>query len=167
MSNVSHQMKRLVAIAIVALYFSTATAAEVTTWATAISKQESTGRAIVYRYAKDFRQGFRKSSLPNRIILVWRYQSEKGMPEKSEREAMDGMEDSLVSLVDRPGQSILTLVSTGEDLREWTFYAKSEQEFIAALNRALAGRPRFPIEVHAGPDPEWSTYELFRKGVRE
>jgi hypothetical protein len=160
-------MKRLLVLAMVALHVVTATAAEVTIWATAVSKQESTGRVIVFRYAKAFREGFQKASFPDRIILVWRYKSEKSMPVTSEREAMDRMEDLLEPLVEKSGQSILALVSTGEDLREWIFYAKSEQEFLATLNQALAGQPRFPIEVHAAPDPEWSTYERFRKGVRE
>ncbi|WP_434517127.1 DUF695 domain-containing protein [Dechloromonas sp. ARDL1] len=47
------------------------------------------------------------------------------------------------------------------------FYARTEQEFLATLNKALAGQPRFPIEVYAGRDPEWSSYERLRKGVRE
>lgn len=140
---------------------------EVTAWATAISKQETTGREIIFRYAKDFRDGFQKSNYPDRVILVWRYKSEKGMPSTSEREAMDLMEDLLEPLTQKSDQSVLALVSTGEDLREWTFYAKSEQQFLTALNKALAGRPPFPIEVHAAPDRRWSTYEQFRSGVRE
>ncbi|HNC53259.1 MAG TPA: DUF695 domain-containing protein [Accumulibacter sp.] len=140
---------------------------EVTSWATAISKQEGTGRAIVFRYAKEFRAGFERSIFPHRVILVWKYQSESGMPVPREREAMDRMEDLLGPLVDTSGVSVLALVSTGENLREWIFYARAESEFLAALNQALTGQPRFPIEVHTARDAEWSSYERFRKGVRE
>ena len=80
---------------------------------------------------------------------------------------MDRMEDLLASLVEKPGASVLALVSTGENLREWTFYTNSEDEFFVELNKALAGQPQFPIEIHAAPDPQWSTFERFRKGVRE
>ena len=80
---------------------------------------------------------------------------------------MDRMEDLLEPLVEKSGTSVLALVSTGENLREWIFYAKTEQEFLAALNKALTGQPRFPIEIHAGRDSQWSSYERFRKGVRE
>ncbi len=80
---------------------------------------------------------------------------------------MDRMEDLLAPLVEKSGASVLVLVSTGENLREWTFYARSEDDFFTALNKALAGQPRFPIEIHAAPDAAWYTYEQFRKGVRE
>lgn len=140
---------------------------EVASWATAVSKQEGTGRAIVFRYAKEFRVGFKKPDFPDRVILVWKYKSDSGMPAPKEREAMDRMEDLFGPLVEKSGVSVLTLVSTGENLREWIFYAKAEQEFLAALNKALTGQPRFPIEVHAGRDPDWSSYERFRKGVRD
>ena len=158
-------MKRLLAFLAIALCAVTASSSEVETWATAISKQESTGRAIVFRYAKAFRQGFQRTSFPDRVILVWQYKSKSGMPSTSEREAMDRMEDLLHPQVEN--SSILALVSTGENLREWIFYAKSEAQFLASLNRALSGKPRFPIEVHAAPDPEWSSYERFRREVRE
>ena len=144
-----------------------ASAAEVSGWATAVSKQAGTDRAIVFRYAKEFRKGFQKTDFPNRIIIVWKYKSDSGMPVNVERETMDHMEDLLAPLVENPETSVLTLVSTGENLREWAFYAKSEDQFYSLLNRALAGQPRFPIEIHSGPDTSWLTYENFRKSVRE
>lgn len=159
-------MTRLLLLATLMLSSSFAIAEEVTSWATAVSKQESTGRAIIFRYAKEFREGFQRSTFPDRVILVWKYKSDSGMPVLKEREAMDRMEDIIEPQVEKSGVSVLALVSTGENLREWIFYAKAEQEFIAALNKALTGQPVFPIEVHAGRDPEWSSYERFRKGVR-
>lgn len=139
----------------------------VASWATAVSKQEGTGRAIVFRYAQKFKPEFQRSRFPDRVILVWRYRSESGMPSQQERESMDRMEDRLSSLVDGSGNAILALTSTGEDLREWIFYAKSKEGFIAALNEALMAEPAFPIEIHAAADPQWSTYERFRGGIRE
>lgn len=140
---------------------------EITSWATAVSKQPGTDRTIVFRYAKDFRKGFQRSTFPDRVIIVWKYKSDSGMPVQAEREAMDRMEDLLAPLVGNSGVSVLALVSTGENLREWIFYARTEREFLADLNKVLTGQPRFPIEIHAGSDPEWASYERFRKGVRE
>lgn len=136
-------------------------------WATATSTHATNGRVIIFRFVKEFRAGFKKSSLPDRVILVWRYESESGLPATAEREAMDRLEDLLAPVVEKKGFSMLTLVSTGENLREWTYYTKSEEEFLQALNNALAQQSRFPIEIHAAPDPKWLTYERFRKGVRE
>ena len=63
--------------------------------------------------------------------------------------------------------STLALVSTGEGLREWTYYTKSETEFMARLNYALAGIAAFPIEIHAASDPDWDMYERFKAGIKE
>src|SRR5207344_2995979 len=121
--------------------------ADAAAWATAISKHQTNGRQIVFRYVRDFRPGFERSTLPVRVILVWRYESTSGMPASIEREAMDRMEDLLAPAVEKPGFAMLALVSTGENLREWTYYANSEQEFLQALNAALAQEKRFPVEV--------------------
>jgi hypothetical protein len=138
-----------------------------TVWATATSTHATNGRVIIFRFAKEFRAGFKRPSLPDRVILVWRYESESGLPATAEREAMDRLEDLLAPVVERAGFAMLTLVSTGENVREWTYYAKSEEEFLQALNSALTQQPRFPVEIHTAPDPKWSAYERFRKGVRE
>ena len=170
MSNVSRHMKRLILSVLLAVPLAVVAETSqgaVASWATAVSKQEGTGRAIVFRYAQGFKPEFQRSRFPDRVILVWRYRSESGMPSKQERESMDRMENQLVSLVDGSGNAILALVSTGEDLREWIFYAKSEEDFIAALNEALESEPASPIEIHAAADPQWSTYERFRRGLRE
>ncbi|MFC3530640.1 DUF695 domain-containing protein [Vogesella facilis] len=140
-----------------------ATAVDV--WATAVSTQAVTGRQVIFRFAKTFHQGFQTSDFPLRVILVWQYQSESGMPSTAEREDMDRMEDLLQSYVG--SSSILALVSTGENMREWVFYARSEEQFLMLLNMALADAPHFPIEIHAAPDPDWFTYEGFRSGVIE
>ena len=140
---------------------------DVAVWATATSKHATNGRVIVFRFAKEFRAGFEKSGLPDRVIVAWRYNSATGLPVVQERQAMDRMEDLLAPVVDKPGVAVLALVSTGEGLREWIYYARSEQEFLNSLNEALTGAQRFPIEIHTAPDPQWSTYERFRKGVTE
>jgi len=156
-----------VALSVSAATLATPPAGDAAVWATATSTHATNGRVIVFRYVKEFRAGFVKSSLPDRVILVWRYESQSGLPATAEREAMDRLEDLLAPAVEKPGFAMLALVSTGENLREWIYYAKSEKEFLQALNSALALQPRVPIEVHAAPDPKWSTYERFRQGVRE
>jgi len=80
---------------------------------------------------------------------------------------MNLLEDALEPVLDQTRFATLALVSTGEDLREWTYYAKSEDEFMARLNFAFAGMPAFPIEIHTAHDPTWGLYEQFKAGVKE
>ena len=159
-------VKRLIAIAFT-LFTAAAIPAESTLWVTAVSKQEGMGRAIVFRYVQAFPPEFQRTRFPIRVILVWQYKSESGMPVTHEREAMDRMEDLLEPLIKNATAGVLAIVSTGENLREWIFYTRSEQEFLLALNKALEGHPPFPIDIHVASDPQWSTYEHFRKIVRE
>jgi hypothetical protein len=46
------------------------------------------------------------------------------------------MENALESALEEEHFATLALVSTGEVLREWTYYAKCEREFVARLNYA-------------------------------
>jgi hypothetical protein len=139
---------------------------DVTMWSTAISPNPHSGRKIIFRYAQELSAAFDRATQPVRIFIVWRYQSDKGQPESEEYQRMNCLEDSLNPVLSDDHFATLALVSTGEDLREWTYYAKSEDEFMARLNYALAGTPAFPSEIHTAFDPEWSTYEEFKKGVR-
>lgn len=135
-------------------------------WATAVARNESEGTVIVYRYIKELRKDFVRGMQPNRIIVVWRYQGNNGMPSLEERDRMDELEDALVSL-QQDGFSTLALVSTGDNLKEWTYYARNEDEFLRRLNEALHSKQPFPIEIHAAPDPAWTTYERFATSVKQ
>lgn len=158
-------MTRLLAFALVLLGLIGSCFAQ--TWGLATSTHPTNSRQIVFRYIETFGPGFQRSSQPVRIILAWKYRSENGMPVLSERQSMDAMEDLLRPLIDLNGFATLALVSTGENLREWTYYAESEAEFMAKLNKALAGKPAFPIEVHPASDPSWTMYEKFRAWAKK
>lgn len=80
---------------------------------------------------------------------------------------MNQFEDTLESVLEQDHFATLAIVATGEDLREWTYYAKSENEFMARLNHAFSGMPIFPIEIHITHDPKWDMYEQFKTRVRE
>jgi hypothetical protein len=143
-----------------------AVGSDVISWATAISTNASNGRKIIFRYAEQLSPTFEPGSQPIRIIIVWRYHSDTGQPIPDEHQRMNQMEDALESALDPEGFATLALVSTGEDLREWTYYSKSEDEFMARLNFALTEAPGYPIEIHIAPDPNWDVYEQFRCSVK-
>jgi len=136
-------------------------------WATAVSKNERDGATLVYRFAKEFAKGFRRSSQPKRVVIQWKYTGEKGKPSNSEIELMNQLEDALTPVVSTDGFATLAVVSTGNNLREWIYYTKSETEFLGRMNKALADKPRFPIQVVAAVDPKWSSYEDLKLHIHE
>lgn len=100
-------------------------------------------------------------------MIVWKYQSESGLPVADDNQRMNALEDALEALLKEDGFATLAVVSTGEWLREWTYYANSKDEFMARLNYAFAGMPEFPIEIHTAHDPSWDVWEQFKAGVKQ
>jgi len=147
------------------IFCMTATNILAQTWATAISRNGD--RAIIFRYIQELGPHSQRHSQKDRVIIVWKYKSESGMPSKGERERMDSLEDLLHPKVEKNGFATLALVSTGENLREWIYYTKSQEEFLNRLNKALREQAPYPIEIHTAADPEWSSYERFKAGVRQ
>jgi hypothetical protein len=143
-----------------------AAASDVETWSTAISSNAHNNRKVIFRYASKFSATFDRASQPIRIIIAWKYQSESGQPITEEHQRMNELEDAL-ELVLEDGFATLALVSTGEDLREWTYYAKSEEEFMGRLNHAFTEKPAFPIAIYVARDPEWTLYEQFASSAKK
>ena len=160
-------MKRLLA-AIVTLFFcsSHAVAEEGAEWATAMATRPSDGHRIIYRYRSAFGPSFKRAQFPDRVTITWPYTSENGMPSTTERESMDQLEDRLDPYVEQTSLSALVMVSTGEGLREWVYYTRSQTEFMAKLNEALRGMQQLPIKIDLWKDPTWKRYEAFRSSVR-
>jgi hypothetical protein len=145
-----------------------AVGSHVRVWATAVSTNGDNGRKIIFRFAKQFSANFDRASQPIRVIIAWRYQSESGQPIAEDHQRMNLFEDTLESVLNQDRSfATLALVSTGEDLREWTYYANSEGQFVAQLNYALAGMPEYPIEIHVACDQNWDIYEQFKARVRD
>jgi hypothetical protein len=112
-------------------------------------------------------------SQPIRIITVWKYQSESGQPIAEDHQRMNLLEDTLESFLKDDGLATLALVS-GEDLREWTYYAKSEDEFMGRLNYAFAAMPsELNITSMSCPSPflltcratARSSHQIFSRGL--
>lgn len=144
-----------------------AVGSDVRMWATAISTNADNGRKIIFRYAKDFSPTFRRDSQPFRVIIVWKYQSETGQPLAEDHQRMNLLEDTLESVLKDNSFATLALVSTGENFREWIYYAKSETEFETRFDYALNGMDAFPIEIHTASDPTWDTYQRFKADIKE
>jgi hypothetical protein len=159
-------MKRLLIATVAVMIWSVGSAEDGAVWSTAVATRPSDGHRIIYRYRSEFGPSFKRSAYPDRVVIAWSYKSTNGMPSTAERESMDRMEDLLAPHVEQSSLSVLSLVSTGEGLREWVYYTKSQGEFMAKVNVALRGHPTFPVEIDLWRDPEWTRYEEFKRNVQ-
>lgn len=162
-------MKRIVAFLLLTAAIAVARAEpqQKDVWATAIAERPSDGRRVIFRYVKEFGHSIERSAFPYAIVLAWRFASETGMPQGVAVDAMYELEDRLSARVESSGLGRLVLISTGENVRLWTYYVKSDIEFRAALEAALVPASKFPVEVSSKHDPTWTEYERFKRGVRE
>jgi hypothetical protein len=136
----------------------------VRTWATATSTNGE--RTIVYRFVLNLGAGSHRSRQSARVFLVWRFESETGMPSSFESQRMNQLEDTLAPHLEEGGIATLAMVSTGDGLREWTYYAESVETFLTKLNLAFVGLEPFPIEIHDSLDPDWQYYTAFVEGLQ-
>ena len=121
-------------------------------WAIATAEFEE-GTAI-FRVRTDTPSEPNADQYTHAVVIRWEYGAdENGMPDSVTKEAMDLFEDYTAPLQES-GKGFLVLVSTGLELREWVYYAKSTNEFMDAFNGLLAGKPRFPIEITFLDDPQ-------------
>jgi len=128
------------------------------TWATA--SRTIGERTIGFRFIAEL-GGPRPPRQSVRVFVLWRFESADGMPDPVARERMDQLEELLAAHLEEDGFATLVIVSTGDGLREWTFYAESSDELLHRVNAALAGLPPFPLEIHEADDPGWHYYGAF------
>ncbi|HEY8132536.1 MAG TPA: DUF695 domain-containing protein [Thermoanaerobaculia bacterium] len=129
----------------------------------AIAHAEEDGMPILFRYrnqapVKDTTQ------FPFLVSILWIYEgdADTGMPGNEVLREMERFEDALDS-IDDSSAGFLMVAVTGNDRREWIWYTSDTNRFMALLNAALKGRPKFPLDLSASEDPAWLTYLTIRE----
>ncbi len=122
---------------------------------------EDNGAPLIIRHRSNIPSSVTPSLYPHMIAISWRYKSENGMPSDAEKQSMDELEDAISNAVEPKQQGFLTVVVTGNEIREWQFYARSTEGFMGLLNGALANKPVYPIQLSLQSDPEWLAYKQF------
>jgi hypothetical protein len=101
------------------------------------------------------------------IAVSWPYEpmNESGMPAQDEAAQMGEFEDLLQTALEGPGQAYLTVVVTGNGVREWQWYSRSGEETMALVNEALSNYEPFPVEFSIQDDPRWEGYARFHEAL--
>jgi hypothetical protein len=130
---------------------------------TATGQEE--GNALIFRSLKAVPAGVHEADLPNRLIILWRYETDlNGMPDADANSAQIAVEDALMPLdVNEIGRQML--VVTGNNRKEWLWYVKDFDSWIAQLNQRLTRSPAYPIDISHSHEPQWSSYKDFIAGV--
>ena len=128
-------------------------------WWTAPTESES-GRLIMVTGRKDIDNFRSNERFKIRIGVTWKYEGdENGMPDTATSQLMEEAQNALQNEFHKDPVAVLTGIFTGDDQRDWIFYATSTHIFGKKINKALADFPQLPISIYAENDPEWQEYD--------
>jgi hypothetical protein len=136
-------------------------AADDDTWSMATG--EYGGKPLIFRIRNRPPSFARKEEFPHLLAVTWQYESpnDQGMPAEEDVARMGQLEDLLEEAFEGAGQAFLTVVATGNGVREWQWYARDPDGMMALVNETLGELEPFPVEFGFQDDPEWSAYSRF------
>ena len=135
-------------------------------WATATGQEAA--RPTIYRYRKNRPNAVGVADFPFALRVAWPYDASvrNGMPPSEQNEAQVRLEDA-IDCLGNGEHGCLMLVFTGNGRKEWLYYARDPQQWMAILSTCLAGHPAYPLEIEHWPDREWDTWQDFTESVTD
>jgi Family of unknown function (DUF695) len=136
------------------------------TWVIASTEEE--GLRVLFRYRAMVPPGIAPSDYPHLINIYWQFDGSAtaGMPASNVADRMSDFEN-LLEPIEGPRLGFLMLAITGNSRKEWIWYARQPDAFLAAVTAALLGAGEFPIEFEAAADQHWDNYRGLLASVDE
>ena len=130
----------------------------------AIAEAQDDGKPLIFRIRSRKPSGVAPARYRHLIGVSWPYEpwNESGMPAQDQVAGMQLLEDLLQPALEGPGQAFLTVVVTGNGVREWQWYSRDAGETMALVNKALSNHEPFPVEFSVQDDPKWQGYFRFQ-----
>ena len=132
-----------------------------------IGEIQEDGLPVIYRLVDELPDQDIRASYSWLTVVSWKYDGldRNGMPPEGTNQRMIALEHAIDALEEtelcRHAYS-----RTGNHLKELVYYISSREQFMEALNSALAHHPPYPIEINFYDDTEWEDFQklldLFR-----
>lgn len=134
------------------------------TWAMLQSSEN--GLPILIRMREHAPPKIDTKSYPHLISILWQYDGTEsnGMPRSDVNSQMETFENILDSLEER-SVAYLVVAITGNNRKEWLWYASDPERYITSINDALSGSPKYPIDIQVSSDPKWETFNAFASNL--
>jgi len=128
-----------------------------------VATVEDDGKPLIFRIREQAPSFASKEEFPHLLAVSWPYRSpnEQGMPAPAEAERMGELEDLLDAGLEGVEQAFLSVIVTGNGVREWQWYARDPEKIMELVNQTLRHRKPFPVQFSFQDDPEWQGYEQF------
>ncbi len=129
------------------------------TWITSPFESNESGNIVMGTVRTDVAKFRSNPKFIYRIDISWPYTPDaKGMPDETQSELMEQVQDALESTFAKDPVAVLTGVYTGEGARDLVIYTLSLHIFQRKLNEALAPFEMLPLTFSAEEDPDWEEY---------
>lgn len=94
------------------------------------------------------------------LIVTWTYAHDgcTGIPSQSETSELEDFENRLVESFEHDFHAVLACVTTERGTRRWVFYTSDLSECERRINQVPQKSERYPIELVAKSDADWSYY---------
>jgi hypothetical protein len=131
------------------------------TWSVATGEDD--GKPLIFRIRNKPPSFAQKNAFPHLLAVCWQYESrnEQGTPSEEVVTRMSQLEDLLEEAFEDARQAFLTVVVTGNGVREWQWYARNPDGVMKLVNETLGELEPFPVEFSFQDDPEWVGYSRF------
>lgn len=132
-------------------------------WWTSPAEGESGGLVIVTG-RRDMEEVMATGRFTERVEVSWKYEGESnGMPDVATSTRMEEVQNAIREVLKKDPVAVLTGIYTGDNLRNWVFYAISTHIFQKKINEALSGFELLPLTMYAEHDEEWNEYKEMRE----
>jgi len=124
---------------------------------------EDQGMLLIYRIREAASTYAPKAAFPKLLAVTWEFDpsTNNGMPLPDALERMQQLEHLLEPVFSDARQAFLTVVVTGNGVREWQWYAKDPEAVMQLVNQTLGELDPFPVQFSFQDDPDWLGYSRF------
>jgi hypothetical protein len=128
-----------------------------------VATAEDDGKPLIFRIRNKPPPFAKKKAFPHLLAVSWAYDSrnEQGMPSQEAVAQMTQLEDLLEEAFEGARQAFLSVIVTGNGVREWQWYARNPDDAMKLVNETLGELEPFPVEFSFQDDPEWVGYSRF------
>ena len=130
-----------------------------------IGESKEDGQTVIYRFVDEYPSSEIRTTYSWLTVISWKYDgsSRSGMPPDDINQNMIALEDAIEESLEDKGLSRHAYSRTGNNLKEFAYYISDRDEWIDAFNKALAGHPRYPIEINFYKDQQWQDFQSILK----
>jgi Family of unknown function (DUF695) len=131
------------------------------TWRMATAEDD--GKPLIFRIREHGPAFAIKAVFSHLLAVCWQYEpfNDQGMPAQDDVDRMAELEDLLKPAFEGAEEAFLTVIVTGNGVREWQWYARDPKTLMELVNDTLGELEPFPVQFSFQEDPEWEGYARF------